>query len=259
MKKKDHYYDLFEDKHECVITHWHMFDAVRNNPEADHIFTTNIIEQTSPLFGVVTGSSFKENSAVLNNEVLSPRNNGDDKIIILDIDPESLTRHREYIASQLPHSKISLEMGDMNRLPISPDSVDFLVNDCAINFNQSDHQNHTTIAEVARVLKPETGICLFASVVNKKFDDPQYGYNQEEIVDQRIYEWGNYFSFKTLPDGTIQILQDQKRKAWPVNYYKMLFQKHGLNFVEFDIQNGKSFFPPESQISYRRFVLQKPR
>jgi len=50
-------------------------------------------------------------------------------------------------------------------------------------------------------------------------------------------------------------LLDITRKCWPVPYYKSLFGNSGYNFIEFDISNGKTFFPEKSGISYRRFLL----
>lgn len=217
----------------------------------------NVIHLKSPLLVIVSGSSFKENVCVLNNEILLPRDNCEDKIIIIDIDSEVLIRHKKYIKGKLPGVNISLKLGDMNKLPFKKDSVDLLINDCAINFNRFSYQNNKTISEIARVLKHNSGICFFSCCVNKEFDNPRYGDNQEMISDKEINKLSYYYSFKTLQNGKIKILYDQKRKAWPVNYYKNLFFKNALSFIEFDIVNGKNFFPAESQISYRRFLLQK--
>lgn len=140
----------------------------------------------------------------------------------------------------------------MNHIPLKDQSTDIIINDCAINFNVTDDQNMQTIKEMKRVMKPKKSVALFSVVVPRKFDDMQFGQNQELIPREQIDISVDFYPLSfSMPSTEIS------RKCWPLPYYKSLLDKAKFKSTEFDDIRGKSYFPLKSQISYRRFLLEK--
>lgn len=139
----------------------------------------------------------------------------------------------------------------MNSLPLQNNSVDLVINDCAINFNNSDQGNKQTVEEIKRVLKLHQSACLLSVAVNRKYDLPKYGKNQELVQKEKIKIPGFFYP--------LLVESETRRLCWSVPYYKALFDKNSFEYTEFDIEQGKTFFPDESKISYRRYLLALPK
>lgn len=141
----------------------------------------------------------------------------------------------------------------MNELPLPSNSVDLVINDCTINFNKTDEENHKTLREIRRVLKSDNSVGLLSAAVNSNFNLPKYGEDQELTPKDKINKPGVFHSFK-VENGEVKLL-DITRLCWPVPYYESLIREFGFDFIKFDQAKGKAFFPQESKISYRRFLL----
>jgi hypothetical protein len=238
------YRDFFRNKEGCIITLGDLFDAVEQdqNVAAE---VNKVLSKTDPITVLVEGSAFEQNMDVL-DKVIAGRANSDDRIVLVDISSAAVKEHSKYFAETFPDKKYRVVQGDMNHIPLSDASVDLLINDCAVNFNTTRGDNEQTVKEARRLLKPDRSVCLFSAAVNKDYDDPQYGQNQELIPSDEVNKQGFFYP---LPD------QSFTRGCWPVPYYKNLFAANGFEAMEFDIDKGKSFFPPDTKISYRRILL----
>ena len=111
----------------------------------------------------------------------SPVRHIDYSILLIDIRERATREHSDHIKHSFPARDYHVIQGDANYIPLPNDSVDLVVNDCTINFNASDKLNKITLSEIKRVLKPVNSLCLFSAVVDREYDDPQYGSNQELV------------------------------------------------------------------------------
>jgi len=239
------YREFFKQEGNCIITLGDLFEAVENAPE--------IAQQMDQIFGkkepiriVVEGSAFEQNIDVL-DRVIAKRNNPLDSILLVDISERATREHFDHIGHRFPTKKYRVIRGDMNNVPLPTGSVDLVINDCALNFNISDDLNKKTLDEIQRLLKPDNSVCLFSVAVDRQYDDPKYGQNQEQVPQEKIDAQGFFYP---LPD------QNFTRTCWSVPHYKSLFGKQGFRFSEFDIQKGKTHFPEATKISYRRYLLE---
>lgn len=238
------YRDFFKNEGNCIITLGDLFDAIEKTPEIS-TQVGRIFAKKEPITILVEGSAFEKNIDVLDH-VLVKRNNPDDVILLVDISKRATIEHSKHIKTTFPNKKYHVIQGDMNNLPISSGSVDLVINDCAVNFNTKGKRNKKTLVEIKRLLKPGISGCLFSAAVDRKYDDPQYGYDQELVPPDKISTPGFFYP---LPD------QSFTRACWPVPYYKSLFTTQGFNYTEFDVEKGKTYFPEPTKISYRRFFL----
>jgi hypothetical protein len=230
----------------CIITLGDLFEAVENTPAISEQ-VGKIYQKREPIKILVEGSAFEQNIDVLDQE-LTKRNNPDDSMLIIDIREIAAKQHLEHIKRSFSARNYLVVQGDANDLPLPNGSVDLVINDCTINFNASDELNRVTLSEIKRVLKPVNSLCLFSVVVDREYDDPKYGQNQEFVPKDKEDIQG--FFYPLLPNLNITL------GCWPLPHYKSLFREAGLQFTEFDLIKGKSYCPVATKISYRRFILQ---
>ena len=215
-------------------------------------YVSTVLSKPLPLTILVEGSAYDQNIDVF-DKILSARSNPQDSLIILDISSDAVKEHSGYIQRKFPHKKYSVVRGDMNDLPLPNNSVDLVINDCTINFNQTDDENRRTLEEIKRVLKRDNSGTLMSISVNREFDPSKYGNDQELTPDERINKPGVFHPFK-IESGKVKLL-DITRLCWSVPYYQSLFEDFDFDFIKFDEAKGRAFFPKESKISYRRFLL----
>ena len=202
-----------------------------------------------PITILIEGSAFVQNIDAINKKI-SARNNPHDRVLLIDISPTAIASHQDRVNSLRTKEKYSVTWGDMNDLRLGDKTADMVINDCAINFNTLDGQNKKTISEIKRVMKPQNAICLFSTVVPRKFDSSFYGLDQELVPKGQLDKSVDFYPL-TFANPSTAI----SRKCWPLPYYKSLLHKAGFSFHKFDDQRGKTYFPEASQISYRRFLL----
>lgn len=256
MDTEKEYRALFENGKDKVITLAHLFDAVRACGLQKHL--DNIIGRKEPILIVLEGSSFVRNLNVL-DLLIAPRNNPEDKIILIEISDMAIAQHQQHlqeVAWKKSNAKISIIKGDMNSLPFDDGTASLVINDCAINFNKTHAENIQTLGEIKRVMTSTNSLALLSVVVRQDLDDSRFGQDQELTSQDQINIPGSFSSFKTLEDGTIQIIPKTERLVWSVPYYQNLFKELGFDYVRFDQENGKTFFSNnEMRISYRRYLL----
>lgn len=231
-----------------------LFIAVANLPKIrSHL--DNMLQGDLSITLVVEGSAFAlpvYNIDVPSN-ILSPRNNANDRIILFDISEESTKKHSEYIQNTYPGKNYHVLQSDMMSIGLEANLANLVVNDCAINFAQTDEQNISVLNEISRFLKDANSVCLLTVVVDHRYDSSQYGQDQENVSDDVIDKPGE---FSVLPQT-----DSEKRKCWSVPYYEKLFKDAGFSFTKFDVQEGRRRFatPTDFPISYRRYVLTKQK
>lgn len=252
IKAETRYRKLFENPKEKVITLSHLFDAIDESGLRSNM--DEVMGKEDPIRVVIEGSAFPRNIDVVES-VLKERNNIGDEVLMIDVSKSSVEQHKAHVERGSSTMRSEVIQGDMNELPLPTNSADILINDCAINFNRTREGNEQTLAEMRRVLKPGQSIALVTVVVDRKYDAPEYGEDQELVPDDKIDKPGKFQSFRTLNDGSIELIRGTERKAWPVKYYERLFDEQGFNATKFDSENGKNTFPEESGISYRRYLL----
>lgn len=247
------YRALFEDPKEKLITLAHLFDAVA---EAGLKHSTQeVLNQTSPVKILIEGSTFPRNIDVVATW-LQKRNNPKDSIVLIDVSAASIKSHKAYFEDG-EHTNVEALQGNMNSIPLGDNSVDVVINDCAVNFNQTNEDNTRTLSEIDRVLRhsDSSSYSFFTVVVDRRYDGPEFGEDQELVPPEAIKIPGSFTSFKTREDGSIELIPGTERKCWSVKYYENLFEECGFKFVKFDTETGKTYFPEKSGLSYRRYVL----
>lgn len=249
---EDEYRDLFKSYGEHVITLADLFKAVNETPNINAV-VTNFLAKTTPISVLIEGSVYVPNLDVIDG-ILSPRENSEDRILLIDVSPTAVIEHANYIKQKFPYKAYEAKEGTMNDLPLKDQTIDLVINDCAVNFNNSVKENEKTVNEIKRVLKPD-GLCLFSVCVVRDYDSPKFGNDQELVIQDEWDQPGSFQSFKVVADK-IELL-NIVRKCWPVPYYENLFKKAGFNFIKFDVDHGRTFFPPESRMSFRRYLLSK--
>jgi hypothetical protein len=236
--------ELLKKEGTCIITLGDLFEAIENATEISEQ-VDRIFEKREHIRILIEGSAFEQNMDVL-DQVLARRNNPDDSILLIDIREHAVKQHIEHIQRSFPERSYHVIRGDANSIPLPGCSIDLVVNDCTINFNASDKLNEITLSEIKRVLKPVNSLCLFSVAVDRQYDNPEYGQNQELVPLDKQDIQGFFYP---LPDLSITL------GCWPVPHYKSLFKKAGFQFTEFDIKKGKSYCPAATKISYRRYIL----
>lgn len=244
------YRALSKSEGDYIIDLEDMFEAI----EKDNVVKSQlakIFTSTPPITVLIEGSAFVQNIDTI-DKVLVQRNNPGDKIVLIDISPNATTTHQERIKALPTKEKYVLVQGDMNNIPLKDNFADIIINDCAINFNTTDDQNKRTLTEVKRVLKSDASICIMSVVVPRRYDNPEFGQDQELVPRELIDKPVDFFPF-TFSEPSTEI----SRKCWPAPYFKNLFKDTKFNFHQFDSLRGKTYFPEKSAISYRRFALTK--
>ncbi|MFA6518558.1 MAG: class I SAM-dependent methyltransferase [Candidatus Shapirobacteria bacterium] len=256
LNSDSQYRSLFEDPKEKLITLAHLFDAVLKSSLVSNI--QEILKQPLPVRVLIEGSTFPRNIDVVKTW-LQKRKNPKDSIVLIDVSPVSIKSHKDHCEDGR-YSNVKILQGDMNAIPLGSNSIDVVINDCAVNFNQTNKDNERTLTEIGRVLKHnESSFSLFTVAVDKKYDGIKYGEDQELVPLKAVGIPGSFTSFKTREDGSIELIQGTERKCWSVKYYEDLFGRCGFNYVKFDVETGKKYFPKESGLSFRRYVLTKKR
>lgn len=227
-----------------------VFIAVANYPEIQQT-VDEILKKNQPLTLVIEGSASPNNNIDTSHKILSPRNNGEDQIILFDISEKSVLEHSRYIQNTYPMAKYRVMQSDMMNVALADCSADLVVNDCTINYSSNHEQNVQTLDEVKRILKDENSVCILSVVVDHRYDNERYGQDQENVPPELIDQPGE---FSVLPQK-----DSEKRKCWSVPYYERLFEKVGFSFIKFDVEEGRKRFanPPAFSISYRRYLLKK--
>jgi hypothetical protein len=243
---EDSYREFFRDEKGLIITLGDFFDAVNETPEVK-AGVEEILSKDEAVTILIEGSAFIRNIDVV-DKALSARSNTEDKIILIDISKQAIAEHNTYLQEHFPNKKYYVVAGNMNTVPLVDGSVDLVINDCAINFNETDSQNIKTVAETKRILKPGKSGILLSVAVDRTYDRSEFGTDQENVPADKISQPGFFYP---LPDHRFT------RTNWTVPYYRSLFATNDLEYKEFDIEKGKIYFPEESGISYRRFFLRK--
>jgi hypothetical protein len=246
MQQKFAFIEQLRKQGTCIITLGDLFEAIENDP-AISIRVERTFEKQEPIKILIEGSAFEQNMDVVHNK-LTNRNNSNDSIMLIDIRETATKQHIEHIKQSFPERNYRVFQGDANDIPLPDGSADLVINDCTINFNASDKLNSVTLSEIKRVLKPVNALCLLSVVVDREYDDPRYGQNQELISSDKVDVQG--FFYPLVPNLSITL------GCWPVPHYKFLFRKAGFQFSEFDILKGKSYCPASTKISYRRYILE---
>jgi hypothetical protein len=245
MQKKFAFVEQLKKQGTCIITLGDLFEAIENDTiisnEVDRIF-----KKKGPLNILIEGSAFEQNMDVLHQK-LAARNNAEDGILLIDIREIAAQQHIEHIKQFFPEKNYRVMKADANDIPLLDGSADLIINDCTINFNASDELNKVTLSEIKRVLKSGDSLCLLSVVVDRRYDDPVYGQDQELVSLEKVDVQGIFYPL--MPNLNITL------GCWPLPHYKSLFKKAGFVFTEFDILKGKSYCPAATKISYRRFIL----
>ncbi|MFH1560985.1 MAG: class I SAM-dependent methyltransferase [Patescibacteria group bacterium] len=222
-----------------------LFEAVEQAFEIKQV-VDEILRKNQPLTIVLEGSVTSENVDTIHS-LISSRDNLNDRIFIFDISPQAVEEHKGHIKKTYPERNYQAVLGDMKSLGIASSCVDLVINDCAINYCESDQENIRTLEEIKRILKDADSACLFSVVVDRQYDDPKFGKDQEFVQGEA----------QNVP-GTFPILPEEgspTRKCWPVPHYEGLLRQAGFSFRKFDIEKGKN--NRMFHVSYRRYLLQK--
>ncbi len=244
QKQESAYREFFKQEGNCIITLGDLFEAVEQTPEIA-VEVNRIFAKYEPIRILIEWSAFEQNIDVL-DRVISKRNNPNDSILLVDVSESATKEHSDHIQKSFSNRKYRVIRGDMNNLPLPSNSIDLVINDCAVNFNTSDELNTRTLSEIKRLLKPANSACLFSVAVDRQYDGLKFGQNQELVPPDKVDIPGFFYP---LPD------QNFTRICWPVPHYKSLICTQGFQFTEFDIQKGKTHFPEPTKISYRRYLL----
>jgi len=239
------YRDLYKDNSKLLIMLQDLFDSVQQDSKVN-VLVNEILSKSEALHVLIEGSANPHNIDAL-DAVLAKRLNPNDEITIIDVSEAAIEEHKKYIASTYPHKKYHVQFGDMNNIPLKEGSVDLVINDCAINYNEADTDNDKTVKEMKRVLKPKQSGILLSAVVDRTYDAKEFGNDQELIGESQVRQPGVFYPL--VNDKSI------KRLCWPVPYYKALITKNSLHYVEFDVEQGKLYLVEQSDISYRRFFI----
>jgi hypothetical protein len=245
IKQKFAFVEQLRKQGTCIITLGDLFEAIENTPEVSRQVNP-IFEKQEPIKILIEGSAFEQNMDVVHQK-LAKRNNPEDSILMIDIREIAARQHIEHIKQSFPERNYQVLQGDANDIPLPDRSADLVINDCTINFNANDELNEVTLSEIKRVMKPVNALCLLSVVVDREYDNPEYGQNQELVPSAKEDVQG--FFYPLVPNLSITL------GCWPVPHYKSLFKKAGFQFTEFDVLKGKSYCPADTRISYRRYIL----
>jgi len=188
------YRRLFRAPDKWVITLDDLFNAVEaNKVVSDRL--EKIFSKIEPMTVLVEGSAFEQNIDVLDRRLAS-RKNPQDRIILIDVSTKAVREHSQHLQTKFPDRRYMVLQGDMNNIPLPANSVDLVINDCAINFNETDEENRNTLTEATRVLKTDDSAILLSTVVNRDFDSPAYGNDQENTPTDAVNKPGKFYSFR---------------------------------------------------------------
>jgi len=222
-----------------------LFEAVEQTSEVKQV-VEGLLQKNQPLTIVLEGSATPENIGSV-HDLISSRDNPDDRILLFDISPRAAEEHKKYVEKTYFERDYRVAQGDMMSLGLPSGCADLVVNDCAINYCESDQENRRTLEEIRRVLKDTDSACLFSAVVDRLYDDPEFGRDQELVGEEE----------RRIP-GTFPILPEEgspTRKCWSASYYEDLFKQAGFSFKKFDVDKGRN--NRMFRVSYRRYLLQK--
>ncbi|MBU0569838.1 methyltransferase domain-containing protein [Patescibacteria group bacterium] len=239
------YREMMQDEGTPRLVLVNLFEAVNQTPEIKQVLD-RILQKNQPLTIVLEGSATPDNIDIVHN-LISSRDNPNDKIVLFDINSQATDEHEQYIKETYPEKDYRVAQGNMMSLGLSSDCADLVINDCAINYCESDQENRKTLEEIGRVLKDTDSVCLFSVGVDRQYDDQKFGEDQELVGREA----------RNVP-GTFLILPEKgspTRKCWLVPYYEDLFGQTGFSFRKFDVERGKN--NRMFRVSYRRYLLQK--
>lgn len=168
-------------------------------------------------------------------------------------DPRAIELHQTRIGELGVADWVACLHDDMRESKVVQSSMDLVINDFRLNFNQNDAQNRAMMKHTYRVLRPG-GVALISTVVDGKYENVRYGVDQEKAP------------INANKPGTFQADEHLVRRCWSVVYYKQLWEKSGFeDAVEFDVEEGKRWggknvtltTDPWSGPYYRRWKLEK--
>jgi hypothetical protein len=248
MQKKFAFVELLKKQGTCIITLGDLFEAIESDPEISNE-VERIFKNKRLMNILIEGSAFEQNMDVVHQR-LAARNNSEDTVLLIDIRDVAAKQHIEHIKQFFPDKNYRVMKADANNIPLPDGSADLIINDCTINFNFSDELNRVTLSEIKRVLKAGDSICLLSVVVDREYDDPKYGQDQELVPPEKVNVQGVFYPL--MPNTNITL------GCWPLPYYRNLFKSAGFSYREFDMLKGKSYCSAATKISYRRFILKLP-
>jgi|GEM_PF-2448166 len=168
-------------------------------------------------------------------------------------DPSAIELHQTRIGELGVSDWVTCLYDDMRESKVINESMDLVINDFRLNFNQNDAQNRAMTKHTYRVLRPG-GVALISTVVDGKYENVRYGIDQEKAP------------INAKSPGTFQADEHLVRRCWSVPYYRDLWKKTGFSeIVEFDVEEGKRWgagsvtltTDPWSGPYYRRWRLGK--
>lgn len=149
------------------------------------------------------------------------------KIYFVHYDPRAIDMHKERVKELGLENRIECIYDDMRESKLRDASMDLVINDFRLNFNQDDKQNRAVVGHVRRILR-DGGVALFSTVVDARYENIRYGADQEKAP------------INANKPGIFQADEHLVRRCWSVPYYKQLFEKAGFSeVIEFDIEEGK--------------------
>lgn len=175
------------------------------------------------------------------------------KVNFIHYDPRAIEMHQTRIRELGVEGWISCWHDDLRESKLKSGSVDLVINDFRINFNQDDRQNRAMLGHTYRILKPG-GTALLSTVVDGRYENPRYGSDQEKAP------------INAGKPGLFQADEHLIRRCWTVPYYRQLWEKTGFKQVrEFDIEEGKRWGGKEVTLTvdpwrgpyYRRWRMEK--
>lgn len=175
------------------------------------------------------------------------------RVTFVHYDPRMIEMHQARIRELGVSEWVACLHDDMRESRVLDNSMDLVINDFRLNFNQNDAQNRAMMKHTYRVLRPG-GVALMSTVVDGKYENIRYGEDQEKAP------------INANKPGTFQADEHLVRRCWSVPYYKQLWEKSGFkDVVEFDIEEGKRWgagsvtltTDPWSGPYYRRWRMEK--
>lgn len=175
------------------------------------------------------------------------------EITFTHYDPRMIELHQARIRELGVSEWVACLYDDLRESRLKSGSMDLIINDFRLNFNQNDAQNRAMMKHTYRVLK-SGGVALMSTVVDGKYENVRYGVDQEKAP------------INANKPGTFQADEHLVRRCWSVPYYKQLWEKTGFgNAQEFDIEEGKRWggknatltVDPWSGPYYRRWLVRQ--
>ena len=244
----DEYLKYMNDQTRVRKVYKDLFEAMRHEKITNHKFSNSQIN-------ILCVNSYSYDNVDAVAQWIKDRGLRDVKVYFTHYDPRAIELHRKRIEELTLASQFTVLYDDLRESKLQNESMDLVINDFRLNFNQNDNQNRAVLAHTRRILR-DGGVAIISAVVDGKYENQRYGKDQEKapINAQR--------------PGQFQADEHLVRRCWSVPYYRQLFTKAGFSDIsEFDIEEGRrwgagsvsSTVDPWCGPYYRRWVLSKDK